>query len=138
MTLVINMLMSYRLSLNHLLFSGKRLVRCFIATALACQLVTNTAMAESSGRGANVTTVHEPTTRLDTPLREKTAPRVVSPKRLVADGALVGHGGQASTLADNNLAASAATERGIEAAESCGSVLERSLARAAFPLQLPN
>ena len=109
--------MSYRLSLNHLLSSGKRLARCFIATALACQLVTNTAMAESSGRGANVTTVHEPTTRLDTPLREKTAPRVVSPKRLVADGALVGHGGQASTLADNNLAASTAAERGIEARE---------------------
>ena len=109
--------MSYRLSLNHLLFSGKRLARCFIATALACQLVTNTAMAESSGRGANVTTVHEPTTRLDTPLREKTAPRVVSPKRLVADGALVGHGGEASTLADNNLAASTAAERGIEARE---------------------
>ena len=109
--------MSYRLSLNHLLFSGKRLARCFIATALACQLVTNTAMAESSGRGANVTTVHEPTTRLDTPLREKTAPRVVSPKRLVADGALVGHGGEASTLADNNLAARTAAERGIEARE---------------------
>ena len=109
--------MSYRLSLNHLLSSGKRLARCFIATALACQLVTNTAMAESSGRGANVTTVHEPTTRLDTPLREKTAPRVVSPKRSVADSALVGHGGEASTLADNNLAASTAAERGIEARE---------------------
>ena len=109
--------MSYRLSLNHLLSSGKRLVRCFIATALACQFMTNTAMAESSGRGANITTAREPTTRLDTPLREKTAPRVVSSNSAPADSALVGHGGEASTLADNNLAASTAAERGIEARE---------------------
>ena len=109
--------MSYRLSLSHLLSSGKHLVRCFIAATLACQFMTNTAMAESSGRGANITTAREPTSSLDPLLREKTAPGVVSSNSSLADSTLVGHKGEASRLADNTLAASAATERGIEAAK---------------------
>ena len=98
--------MSYRLSLNHLLSSGKRSVHCLFAAALAYQFMTNPAMAESSSRGANITTAREQTTGLDTTLREKTAPGVVSSNSPVADSALVGHAGEASRLADNNLAAS--------------------------------
>lgn len=109
--------MSYRLSLNHLLSSGKRLARCFIAAALACQFMTNTAMAESSDRGANITTAREPTSSLDPLLREKTAPSVVSSNSSLADSTLVGHQGEVSTLTANNLGASAAAERGVEARE---------------------
>ena len=104
--------------LSHLLSSGKRLVRCLFAAALAYQFMTNTAMAESSRpwseHNHSSRTNHS---RLDTPLREKMAPGVVSSNSRLADSTLVGHKGEASRLADNNLAASAATERGIEAAE---------------------
>ena len=109
--------MSYRLSLNHLLSSGKRLARCFIAAALACQFMTNTAMAESSDRGAKITTAREPTSSLDPLLQEKTAPSVVSSNSSLADSTLVGHQGEVSTLTANNLGASAAAERGVEARE---------------------
>ena len=109
--------MSYRSSLSHLLSSGKRLVRCFIATTLAFLCITNIAIAESSGRGANITTAREPTSRIDPPLREKPAPGVVSSNNAPADSTLVMHKGAARRLADDNLAANAATGRGIEAAE---------------------
>ena len=107
--------MSYQLSLSHPLSSGKRLVRCFIAATLACQFMTNTTMAESWGRGANITTAREQSTGLDTALREEPAPGVVSSKSPVADSALVGRTGGGSRLTDNTLAASAAAERAIEA-----------------------
>ena len=79
--------------------------------------MSNTAIAESSGLGANITSARKPTSRLDPLLREKTAPGVVSTNSSLADSTLVMHKGKASRLADNTLAASAATERGMEAAE---------------------
>ena len=109
--------MSYRLSLSHLLSSGKHFVRCFIAATLAYQFMTNTAMAESSGHGVSITTAREQTTGQDAPLREKTTLGVSSSSSPLADSTLVGHAGEASRLADNTLAASASAERGIEAAE---------------------
>ena len=92
-------------------------MRCFIGAALACLCITNIAIAESSGRGANITTARGQTTGLYTPLREKTAPGVSSSNSSLTDSTLVGHAGEASTLTDNTLAASATAKRGVEAAE---------------------
>ena len=94
-------------------------------------------MAESWGRGANITTAREQSTGLDTALREEPAPGVVSSKSPVADSALVGRTGGGSRLTDNTLAASAAAERAIEAR----GVRKRpplGLTLTALPLQLPN